>query len=105
MRSVKVYAVFKMLDQASQNLSIDTYPRLFLRWHNDCGFITCLAPNIFLDSAGNRIPNPQPDLAGLWVARRGDGMPVKIDIPRDCMAIQIGECAQIVTGGALVSEP
>ena len=30
---------------------------------------------------------------------------VKVDIPSDCMAIQLGECTQIVTGGSVVATP
>jgi len=34
-----------------------------------------------------------------------DGESVRVDIPSDCMAVQLGECAQIVTGGVLQATP
>ena len=34
-----------------------------------------------------------------------NGKIVKVDIPEDCMAVQIGECLQIVTNGAVVATP
>lgn len=29
----------------------------------------------------------------------------RVDIPEDCMAVQLGECVQIITGGVLTATP
>jgi isopenicillin N synthase-like dioxygenase len=43
----------------------------WIAWHNDSGFLTCLAGEIFVDhSTGNIISNPEPNVAGLWIADR-----------------------------------
>jgi isopenicillin N synthase-like dioxygenase len=75
-------------------------------WHNDSGFLTGLTPDIFLNhSTGKLLPaNPEPDVAGLWVADRS-GSAVKVTIPPDCMAIQCGECLQVTSGGKFVATP
>jgi hypothetical protein len=44
---------------------------------------------------------------GLYVLRK-DGtndIPIKIRIPSDCCAVQMGECLQIITGGMLKATP
>lgn len=53
--------------------------------------------NVEEDSNGN-------NEAGLYVVNRQNEV-CKVDLPKDCMAIQIGECAQILTGGAVVATP
>jgi hypothetical protein len=43
----------------------------WIAWHNDSGFLTCLAGEIFVDhETGEVISNPEPDTAGLWIADR-----------------------------------
>lgn len=43
----------------------------WIAWHNDSGFLTCLAGEIFVDHAtGQVIENPEPEHAGLWIANR-----------------------------------
>jgi isopenicillin N synthase-like dioxygenase len=43
----------------------------WIAWHNDSGFLTCLAGEIFVDhDSGEVISNPEPDTAGLWIADR-----------------------------------
>lgn len=77
----------------------------WIGWHNDSGFLTALTPDQYYDDeTGERITNPDPDGAGLWVVDR-DGGAVHVSIPPDCMAVQVGECTQVVTGGALVATP
>jgi isopenicillin N synthase-like dioxygenase len=77
----------------------------WIGWHNDSGFLTGLTPDIFLeDNTGCLVPNPEPEHAGLWIADRS-GRQVKVTIPRDCMAVQCGECLQVVSGGLLVATP
>lgn len=77
----------------------------WIAWHNDSGFLTCLASEIFMEhSTGRIVENPEPDTAGLFIADR-EGVEHKIFIPSDCMGIQIGECLQVVSGGLLVATP
>mmetsp|Transcript_23272 Transcript_23272/g.23929 ORF Transcript_23272/g.23929 Transcript_23272/m.23929 type:complete len:365 (+) Transcript_23272:80-1174(+) len=77
----------------------------WIAWHNDSGFLTCLAGEVFLDHAtGTIIPNPEPEHAGLWIADR-ESQERKITIPSDCLGIQVGECLQIISGGLLVATP
>ena len=80
-------------------------PDGWIGWHNDSGFLTALTPDMyFKHSTGERVPNPEPEVAGLWVAAR-NGQLHRVTIPADCMAIQCGECLQVVTGGKLVATP
>jgi len=77
----------------------------WIGWHNDSGFLTALTPDLYVDDAtGEVLQNPDPAGAGLWVVDR-DGGSVRVEIPRDCMAVQVGECTQVVTGGELVATP
>jgi isopenicillin N synthase-like dioxygenase len=76
----------------------------WIGWHNDSGFLTALAGDMYVnDETGEQIENPDPN-AGLYVVDR-EGESVKVDIPADCMAVQLGECCQIVTGGLLNATP
>mmetsp|Transcript_9458 Transcript_9458/g.12293 ORF Transcript_9458/g.12293 Transcript_9458/m.12293 type:complete len:213 (+) Transcript_9458:194-832(+) len=76
----------------------------WIGWHNDSGFLTALAGDIYVDDeTGKIIECPDKD-AGLYVVNR-NGQEVKVDIPKNCMAIQLGECTQIITGGALTATP
>lgn len=73
-------------------------------WHNDSGFLTALTPDMYVnDDTGDEIVNPDPK-GGLWIVDRA-GLPVKVDIPKDCLAMQCGECLQVITGGLLVATP
>lgn len=80
----------------------------WIGWHADSGFLTALAGDMYVDHAtGHEIPNPDPN-AGLYVATANgddDYQIHKVDIPVDCLAVQVGECVQLVTGGALVATP
>jgi hypothetical protein len=43
----------------------------WIAWHNDSGFLTCLAGEIFVNhETGRVIENPEPEHAGLWIADR-----------------------------------
>jgi isopenicillin N synthase-like dioxygenase len=75
----------------------------WIGWHNDSGFLTALPPDMFLDENGGEIQNPDPN-GGLWVVDR-DSNPVKVDIPKDCLGVQCGECLQVITGGLLTATP
>jgi len=78
----------------------------WIGWHNDSGFLTALAGDMYIDhDTGIQLPKEQVDpKAGLYVMNR-KGTVVQVSIPPDCMAIQIGECMQIVTGGCVVATP
>ena len=80
--------------------SVDSW----IGFHNDSGYLTALAGDIYMDPQGNILdPCPSPE-AGLYVEDRNKQV-VKVNIPSDCMAIQMGECTQIVTGGSVVATP
>ena len=78
----------------------------WIGWHNDSGFLTALAGDAYIDHTTGKILDKKyvDPSAGLHVMDR-NGTVVKVDIPEDCMGIQIGECLQIVTGGAVVATP
>lgn len=76
----------------------------WIGWHNDSGFLTALTGAMFFDdAAGKSMPNPDPS-GGLWIVSRGHDN-VQVKIPADHLAVQCGECLQIVTGGLLVATP
>lgn len=77
----------------------------WIGWHNDSGFMTGLTPDMFVDDTdGSIMENPDPEGAGLWIVDR-DSSAVRVRVPPDCMAIQVGECTQVVTGGEFVATP
>ena len=74
-------------------------------WHNDHGSLTALCPAMFLREGDWRqeVPNTD-DKSGLWIkTRRGEE--VRVSIPKDHLAFQIGETAQIQSGGFLRATP
>lgn len=76
----------------------------WIGWHNDSGFLTALTSAIFFDDkTGTITPNPDPQ-GGLWIVDRGS-QPVHVKIPADFLAVQCGECLQVITGGLLVATP
>ena len=78
----------------------------WIGWHNDSGFLTCLAGDLYVDDATGQPLSPSqvdPE-AGLYVTDRS-GESIHVTIPEDCLAIQIGECVQILTGGVVVATP
>lgn len=75
-------------------------------WHNDHGSLTGLLPAMYLDAAGGEVPPPDA-AAGLYVRGRS-GEVFKADAPeglRDFLLFQIGEAAQIHSGGLLQATP
>jgi len=73
-------------------------------WHNDHGSLTGLLPALYLDVNGN-IVEPAPDpKAGLYIKAR-NGQLVHAKLPPNSIAYQIGETAQIHTGGILKATP
>lgn len=76
----------------------------WIGWHNDSGFLTALSGDIYFnDETGEQLENPDPK-GGLWIIDRNSGS-VKVSIPSDHLAVQCGECLQIITGGLLVATP
>lgn len=74
-------------------------------WHNDHSCLTalCSAYYVSKDDPENESSCPDPD-AGLYAKTR-DGKEMKIRIPSDCLAFQIGESSQVLTGGLLRATP
>ena len=74
-------------------------------WHNDHGSLTGLVPATYTNATGHVVPSPDP-MAGLYVRAR-DGRLVKVEFPEEegCLAFQIGETAQVHTGGCLQATP
>jgi len=76
----------------------------WIGWHNDSGFLTALAGDMYVnDETGPEIAPPDPD-AGLYVMDHQDSI-VHVTIPLDCMAVQVSECVQILMGGNIVATP
>ena len=77
----------------------------WIGWHNDSGFLTALAGDLYVnDDTGEVLPEPPDPNAGLYVVDRQDRI-VHVSIPDDCMAVQMGECVQFLTGGSVVATP
>lgn len=76
----------------------------WIGWHNDSGFLTALAGDFYLDDRTGTIIDCPDDKAGLYVMNRMHQVQ-RVVIPPDCMAVQMGECTQIVTGGAVAATP
>jgi isopenicillin N synthase-like dioxygenase len=72
-------------------------------WHNDHGSLTGLVSAMFLDEQGQKVDNID-ESAGLYIRKRS-GELVKAGIPADHIAFQIGETAQIHSGGLLQATP
>lgn len=72
-------------------------------WHNDHGSLTGLTSNMYLDQDGQEVPSPDP-AAGLYIKTRNGGI-VQAKYSPDVLAFQIGEAAQIHSGGLLQATP
>mmetsp|Transcript_7835 Transcript_7835/g.17804 ORF Transcript_7835/g.17804 Transcript_7835/m.17804 type:complete len:357 (-) Transcript_7835:77-1147(-) len=72
-------------------------------WHKDHGTLTGLVSARFTDAAGSEVPNPAKD-AGLFIRNRA-GEVTKVNIPKTSLAFQIGESAQVASGGLLRATP
>jgi hypothetical protein len=81
----------------------DTKQQQWCGWHTDHGSITGLASAMYTDAAGNEVACPDPQ-AGLYIKNRHGEM-VRIVIPPDHIAFQLGEVFQILSGGTLVATP
>lgn len=72
-------------------------------WHNDHGSLSGLFPALYLDDHGNAVNCPDSN-AGLYIKSR-TGELVHARIPENAIAFQVGETAQIHTGGWLQATP
>ena len=72
-------------------------------WHNDHGSLTGLVSAMYLDEGANVVANSDP-VAGLYIRSRSSDL-IKAGIPEDHIAFQIGETAQIHSGGILQATP
>ena len=87
-----------------ENNGINQSEDSWIGWHNDSGFLTCLPGDLYMNpTTGQAVENPPPD-AGLYVVDRSNQVQ-QVKIPQDCMAIQMGECTQLLTGGSVVATP
>jgi isopenicillin N synthase-like dioxygenase len=81
------------------------YTQFRIGWHNDSGYLTALAGDLYVNHlTGQALTNHPDPAAGLYVIDRLDQV-LRVSIPSDCCAIQIGECTQICTGGAVTATP
>lgn len=72
-------------------------------WHNDHGSLTGLVSAMYIDDNFNNVVNVDPT-AGLFAKSRASEL-VKVNIPCDHIAYQIGETAQIHSGGIVQATP
>jgi len=72
-------------------------------WHNDHGSLTGLIPAMYLDLHGNEVECPD-ESAGLYIKSRNGDLK-HVQLPINSIAFQIGETAQIHTGGILQATP
>jgi isopenicillin N synthase-like dioxygenase len=88
---------------SSSNDKFDSW----IGWHNDSGFLTALAGDIYVDHAtGQVFPEyaMEHPSAGLYVYNL-QGQLQHVTIPSDCCAVQMGEAAQILLGGRVAATP
>jgi len=72
-------------------------------WHSDHGSLTGLTSALFTKNTKIVTVNPDPD-CGLYIKAR-DGTQVKVQIPAEEIAYQLGESSQIQTGNLLQATP
>jgi isopenicillin N synthase-like dioxygenase len=76
-------------------------------WHNDHGAITGLTSSLYIDEntgklfSASELPS---STAGLFIRSR-KGEPLKVCAAADALCFQIGETAQILSGGTLQATP
>lgn len=87
-------------------LASDMKDELWCGYHNDHGTLTGLLAGQFYTANDQKPLATTPDSrAGLYVHRRDNDLAEKVVIPLDCIAFQIGEAAQIMSGGVLRATP
>ena len=74
-------------------------------WHNDNSVITVLPPAMWLvEASGEAVARDACPTGGLMVRTR-QGHTVDVVVPPGAVLFQLGEAAQILTGGALMATP
>jgi isopenicillin N synthase-like dioxygenase len=73
-------------------------------WHNDHGSLTGLVPAMYFKGERECASDEVPASAGLYIRTR-NGETVRVKVPSNCLAFQIGETAQIHSGGVLEATP
>ena len=75
-------------------------------WHNDHSCLTGLVSAQYFDSEGKPVARDQVEKlgGGLYVRTRAKTL-VPVSIPTNCLAFQLGESAQILTGAVLKATP
>lgn len=86
-----------------QALSAQSNDASWCGWHNDHGALTGLTSSMYINKEGEIVDNPDPS-AGLYIQTRAGGV-VQAVYPGDHLAFQIGEAAQIHSGGLLQATP
>ena len=66
-------------------------------WHLDHGGITILTCPMYLDLEGREIPAPAD--CGLHIKHPVDGRVVKVELPPDCLLVQLGESHEPTESG------
>jgi isopenicillin N synthase-like dioxygenase len=74
----------------------------FCGWHCDSGCLTGLISAMYFNDKDEEIK--KPDNCGLSIKDRNNNL-VKITIPENCVAFQIGEIIQILSYGELIATP
>jgi isopenicillin N synthase-like dioxygenase len=100
-RLLYYYPLEESNDSDAQTKPFDNW----IGWHNDSGFLTSLSGDLYVNATGKSLDKSEIDpAAGLYVTDRS-GESIHVSIPEDCMAVQIGEVVQILTGGVVSATP
>lgn len=75
----------------------------WIGWHKDLGMLTCLTPALYTDAKGNEIDWSDPSVGLHGQSRTGEVL--KVNVPKDCLIIQIGEALEVKTGGFIKALP
>jgi len=106
-RLLHYYGIQQTVDEVGNTASADSSGNVqsdsWCGWHNDNSTITGLVPALWLDEE-NGAPVSAPPGAGLYV-EGGDGEQIHISAPADALGFQIGEAAQILSGGVVHATP
>jgi isopenicillin N synthase-like dioxygenase len=94
---------FPMKEEESKDVKGVDIDGSWCGWHNDHGSLTGLTSAMFFNEKGEEIANPDKG-SGLYVRSR-KGETIKINIPADSLAFQIGETATIHSCGVLQATP
>lgn len=99
--------------QQQQHADDDDDVSSWCGWHNDHGSLTGLTPAMYLDEAGKEVDPSQlqqhgaaaAGSGGLFVMSRSGELVQVVGVPADHLIFQIGETAEIHSGGVLQATP